>query len=93
MAFFPSSLENLIDKFASLPGVGKKSAQRLAFHMLSLPDQEADAFADAITRAKHSVHFCSVCQNFTGYEGSPRGYAQGCCRGFLQCYGLSGLSG
>ena len=68
MAFFPSSLENLIDKFASLPGVGKKSAQRLAFHMLSLPDQEADAFADAITRAKHSVHFCSVCQNFTEDE-------------------------
>ena len=65
MAFFPTSLENLIDKFASLPGVGKKSAQRLAFHMLSLSNQEAEAFADAITHAKHSVHFCRVCQNFT----------------------------
>lgn len=65
MAFFPTSLENLIDKFASLPGVGKKSAQRLAFHMLSLTNQEAEAFADAITYAKHSVRFCKVCQNFT----------------------------
>ena len=65
MAFFPTSLENLIDKFASLPGVGKKSAQRLAFHMLSLSNQEAEAFADAITYAKHSVRFCKICQNFT----------------------------
>ena len=65
MAFIPTSLENLIDKFASLPGVGKKSAQRLAFHMLSLSNQEAEAFADAITYAKHSVRFCKICQNFT----------------------------
>ena len=65
MAFFPTSLENLIDRFASLPGVGKKSAQRLAFHMLSLSNQEAEAFADAITYAKHSVRFCKICQNFT----------------------------
>ena len=68
MAFFPTSLENLIDKFGSLPGVGKKSAQRLAFHMLSLSNQEAEAFADAITYAKHSVRFCRVCQNFTEDE-------------------------
>ncbi len=65
MAFFPSSLETLIDKFASLPGIGKKSAQRLAFYVLSLPDEEADAFSDAIRTAKHSVHFCRVCQNLT----------------------------
>ena len=65
MAYFPVSLENLIDKFASLPGIGKKSAQRLAFHMLSLSTEEADAFADAIITAKHSLRFCSVCQNIT----------------------------
>ena len=41
MSFFPASLENLIDKFASLPGIGRKSAQRLAFHILSLPESEA----------------------------------------------------
>ena len=56
MSFFPASLENLIDKFASLPGIGKKSAQRLAFYILSLSDEEAAAFAGAITAAKSSVH-------------------------------------
>ena len=68
MPFFPPSLENLIDKFASLPGVGKKSAQRLAFHVLSLPDGEAEAFAQAILDAKHSVHCCPICQNLTDGE-------------------------
>ena len=65
MPFFPPSLENLVDKFASLPGVGKKSAQRLAFHVLSLPEAEAAAFAQAILDAKHAVHCCPVCQNLT----------------------------
>lgn len=65
MSFFPASLENLIDKFASLPGIGRKSAQRLAFHVLALPDEEAIAFAEAITAAKKSVHCCNICQNLT----------------------------
>ena len=65
MSFFPASLENLVDKFASLPGIGRKSAQRLAFHVLSLPDDEAQSFADAIVSAKKSVHCCKVCQNLT----------------------------
>ena len=68
MSFFPSSLENLIDKFASLPGIGKKSAQRLAFHILALPDSEAQAFADAVSDAKKSVHCCMICQNLTEGE-------------------------
>lgn len=68
MSFFPPSLENLIDKFASLPGIGKKSAQRLAFHVLSLPDAEAGSFAAAILDAKSSVHCCPVCQNLTDGE-------------------------
>lgn len=68
MSFFPKSLENLIDKFASLPGVGRKSAQRLAFHVLSLPEGEAEAFAGAILDARSSVRCCSVCQNLTEGE-------------------------
>ena len=68
MAFFPPSLENLIDKFAALPGIGKKSAQRLAFYILSLPDGEAERFAQAILDAKKSVHCCPVCQNLTDGE-------------------------
>lgn len=68
MSFFPASLENLIDKFASLPGIGRKSAQRLAFYVLGLPDEEAKDFAASIVEAKNSVHCCSVCQNLTEGE-------------------------
>ena len=68
MSFFPPSLENLIDKFASLPGIGKKSAQRLAFYVLSLPESEAQSFASAILEAKSSVHCVPVCQNLTDGE-------------------------
>ena len=65
MSFFPASLENLIDKFAALPGIGRKSAQRLAFHVLSLPEGEAEGFANAIIEAKKNVSCCKVCQNLT----------------------------
>ena len=68
MSFFPASLENLVDHFAALPGVGRKSAQRLAFHVLGLSDDEAQAFADAITDAKKNVHPCRICQNLTEGE-------------------------
>ncbi len=68
MSFFPASLENLIDKFASLPGIGRKSAQRLAFYVLGLPEGEAKDFANAILEAKSSVHCCPVCQNLTEGE-------------------------
>ncbi len=65
MKLFPSSLEDLIDKFASLPGIGYKSAQRLAFHILSLPEGQAEAFASAILKASETVGLCEVCQNLT----------------------------
>lgn len=68
MSFFPASLENLIDKFASLPGIGRKSAQRLAFHVLSLPDCDAESFAEAIVNAKKNVSCCKICQNLTEGE-------------------------
>ena len=68
MSFFPASLENLIDKFASLPGIGRKSAQRLAFYVLGLPEGEAKDFANAILEAKANVHCCRICQNLTEGE-------------------------
>ena len=68
MSFFPASLEALIDQFASLPGIGRKSAQRLAFHVLALSDEEARSFADAIIDAKTHVHTCRICQNLTENE-------------------------
>ena len=70
-SFFPASLENLIDRFASLPGVGKKSASRLAFHVLGLPAGEAEAFAEAILAAKRNIHTCPICQNLTDEELCP----------------------
>ena len=71
MTEFPSSLENLIDKFAALPGIGRKSAQRLAFHVLGQSEEEVRSFADAIVSAKSTVHCCSVCQNLTEDEVCP----------------------
>lgn len=65
MDYFPSALENLIDKFASLPGVGRKTAQRLAFFVISLPKEQAGLFADAITDAITNVKLCKVCLNVT----------------------------
>ena len=58
-------LTRLIEHFERLPGIGKKSAQRLAFYILGLPEAEAQEFADAIVDAKKSVTCCPECQNFT----------------------------
>ena len=69
MQYFPPALEQLVEQFARLPGIGRKSAQRLVFFVLSLPDEEAAAFAGAITAAKSSIRCCPVCQNFTEGEG------------------------
>ena len=71
MQFFPAALQNLADQFARLPGIGGKTAQRLAFHILSLPEGEAQAFAQAILTAKSAVHTCPVCQNLTDRELCP----------------------
>ena len=65
MEHFPAPLEKLVEQFAKLPGIGSKSAQRLAFYVLGLPEAEAREFADAILDAKRSVTCCPVCQNFT----------------------------
>lgn len=65
MHYFPAALQELTDQFARLPGIGGKTAQRLAFHVLELPLEDAQAFADAIIEAKNTVHTCPVCQNLT----------------------------
>lgn len=71
MQFFPAALQNLADQFARLPGIGGKTAQRLAFHVLELPLEDAKAFADAILEAKREVHTCPICQNLTDREICP----------------------
>ena len=65
MEYFPAPLEKLVEQFARLPGIGGKSAQRLAFFILGLPEAEAQEFADAIVDAKRSITCCPVCRNFT----------------------------
>lgn len=55
----------LSEQFARLPGIGMKTAQRLAYHVMSMSENEVQQFADAIINAKQNVHLCSVCQNFT----------------------------
>ena len=71
MQYFPAALQDLSDQFARLPGIGGKTAQRLAFYVLSLPQEEAQSFADAIVAAKRTVHTCPVCQNLTDREVCP----------------------
>ena len=65
MEYFPAPLEKLVEQFARLPGIGGKSAQRLAFHVLNLPMEEAESFANAIIEAKRGVTLCPVCRNLT----------------------------
>ena len=68
LRYFPAALERLTEEFAKLPGIGGKTAQRLAFYVLSLPDEEAESFANTILEAKRTVHTCPVCQNLTDGE-------------------------
>ncbi|MDD6032836.1 MAG: recombination mediator RecR [Oscillospiraceae bacterium] len=68
MDSIPVSLKRLMEHFASLPGIGRKSAQRLAFHLLDLPEAEAKSFAESILEARRSIHCCRICQNFTDKE-------------------------
>ncbi|MCL2372899.1 MAG: recombination mediator RecR [Defluviitaleaceae bacterium] len=58
----------LIEEFSRLPGIGGKSAQRLAFHIIHLPAEKAEGLADAILQAKRNVRYCSVCCNLTDQD-------------------------
>src|SRR6188768_2623627 len=68
----PPPLQNLIDQFKRLPGVGAKSAQRLAFHILRTPREDAERLCDAIRDVKELVTYCSICNNIT--DADPCAY-------------------
>jgi len=68
----PASLQNLVDQFKRLPGIGAKSAQRLAFHVLKTPREDAERLCDAIREVKDRVTYCSTCHNIT--DADPCGY-------------------
>ena len=62
------SLDRLIDSFASLPGVGRKSASRFAYHILDMKEEDVISFSEALAEAKRSIHQCPVCHNLTDSE-------------------------
>lgn len=64
-------LEGLVEKFESLPGIGHKSAQRLAYHVLDMTKEQAASFASAILEAHEKIHYCGVCCNLTDSELCP----------------------
>lgn len=70
----PEPISRLIESFHKLPGIGPKSAQRLAYHVLRAPEQEAEALATAIIDVKRRIQLCEVCLNIT--ESNPCAYCQ-----------------
>lgn len=71
MARYSPSVQNLISKLSDLPGIGGKSAQRLAFHILSMSENDAAALAESITEAHRLTKRCQCCQNFTDTDVCP----------------------
>ena len=68
MEYYVAPLANLIEQFEKLPGIGYKTARRLAFFVLGLPEHEALEFANAMISAKNLVKYCTICQNMTDTE-------------------------
>jgi recombination protein RecR len=71
MAEYTSALNQLVEQLNKLPGVGKKSAERLAFHLLRVHESEALALAEAIRQVRQNVHYCRVCFNLAEKELCP----------------------
>jgi recombination protein RecR len=65
MSYYGNTMTRLIEQFGRLPGIGGKSAQRLAFHVINMPEENARALADAILDARENARYCSVCCNLT----------------------------
>ncbi|MCH4153675.1 MAG: recombination mediator RecR [Saccharofermentans sp.] len=71
MARYSPSIQNLIAQLSNLPGIGGKSAQRIAFHILAMDDQTAGDLTDSIATARRNTKRCSCCQNFTDSDPCP----------------------
>lgn len=71
MDYYSSQINKLIESLASLPGIGIKSAQRLAFHILDMPESEVEKLTDSIINAKRKVCYCSQCYTLTDQEICP----------------------
>lgn len=71
MNYYGNPITRLIEQLAGLPGIGGKSAQRLAFHIIHMPPEKVEALAQAISDAKKQVRYCSVCCNLTDDDPCP----------------------
>ena len=71
MEYYSTHINKLIEQLSHLPGIGPKSAQRLAFHIINMPKEQVQSLADAITTAKENVRYCSCCCNLTDQEICP----------------------
>lgn len=71
MNYYGNPITRLIEEFSSLPGIGGKSAQRLAFYIINMPKEKAYALASAITEARENVKYCSICCNLTDDDPCP----------------------
>ena len=71
MAYDVAALEKLIEQFQKIPSIGRKTAQRMAFHVLDLTDEQAQEFANAIIDAHTKIHHCALCHNLTENELCP----------------------
>ncbi|MDD5347986.1 MAG: recombination mediator RecR [Candidatus Omnitrophica bacterium] len=68
MANYPDSIEKLIERLVKLPGIGRRSAERIVTYVLNANEQEVSEIAEALTRVKQSVHFCTICHNLSDEE-------------------------
>lgn len=71
MDYYSSEISRLIESLSSLPGIGPKSAQRLAFHILHMPKEDVKRIADSLVRARENVHYCKECYTLTDQDICP----------------------
>ena len=71
MEFYSDNISRLVENLSVLPGIGAKTAQRLAFHILGMPQEQVEKMAAAIVDAKRGIHFCKECQTLTDTELCP----------------------
>ena len=71
MSVYGTPISSLIEQLSKLPGIGGKSAQRLAFYIINMPEENARALADSILNAKRDIKYCSICYNLTDTDPCP----------------------
>ena len=71
MDYYSKQITKLIDELSVLPGIGSKSAQRLAFHILNMPEERAERLAETIVDARHNIRYCKTCCTLTDAEECP----------------------